>query len=186
MIKYFRTNVRLTLRTSRFPRDSHERIARFHQAFGSQLMINFETGSESGTNTTIQCSPKFSYVLSASATLTCGCCHSTDHPGQAAWCLVARWAASRAPISFISFCIIYYRFICLSACKGIVITNKQLNKYKFNKWINELLLSRFPSYYVVIQSYNVTGCWLSIVYIASPICVNITVNNFNIIILPIT
>ena len=85
--------ISLTLRTSRFSRDSHERIARFYQVFGSQLMIYFQTGSECGKNEAVWLSRTFSFVLPASSALTCGCCHTTVHTDQAAWGMVAGWMA---------------------------------------------------------------------------------------------
>ena len=75
---------KVALGTSRFPRDSHKRIARYDQVFEQQLMIYFQTGSERGENEVVWFSQTFSFVVSASATLTCGYCHTTNHPGQAA------------------------------------------------------------------------------------------------------
>ena len=113
-----------TLGTSKFPWDPHKRIARYDQVFEQQLMIYFQTGSERGENEAVYFSRIFSFVSSASATLTCAYSHSTAHTDQAA-CGMVRWMSGRPTLLFHTFFLSQdYLFICMNR--------------NFNLWLNEI------------------------------------------------
>ena len=98
------------LRTSRIPRDSHEKFARFNYVFASQFMIYFQTGSECGENEAVCFSRTCLIVSSASATLTCVGSHSTAHSGQAA-CGMVHWKGGRPTPLFLFFLLLFTLFI---------------------------------------------------------------------------
>ena len=75
-------------------------------------MIYLQTGSECGENEAVRFSRTFSFVFSASTTLTCVYFHSTVRSGQAA-CGMVRWMGGRPMLLFLLlfFYIIYCMYI---------------------------------------------------------------------------